>query len=284
MSENIQATATTTPPPRAAGEELLAGYRVAEHLARGKTLDVYSVASTDRDCLCVAKTLRPDQSRNTAATQRLLAEGTLMQQLTHPHLVRGYETHTEPVPVVIMETLTGATLSHLITAHRRPLPVPDQLELGRQLASVLGYLHHHGHLHLDLKPSNVVVSAGLARLIDLSHTRPPGPCPAGFGTREYMPPEQLRGGQVSPASDVYGLGAVLFRTATRHRPFESAEREADPHRPARLAQLRRRRSLPPEFVELISSCLDPDPTGRPNLTGATDALDKLAADRLTETR
>jgi serine/threonine protein kinase len=274
MTETVEAT-ETAPPPRAPGEELLAGYRVTEHLARGKTLDVYSVASAERGCLCVAKTLRPDRAGDTSAVERLLSEGTRMQQLAHPHLVRGYETHTDPTPVVIMETLTGETLSHLVTSQPGPLPAGDLAELGCQLTSVLGYLHHHGLLHLDLKPSNVIVSAGLARLIDLSHARPPGPCTAGFGTREYMPPEQLRGGQVTPASDVYGLGGVLFRAATRRRPFRAADRDTAPDQPADLAPLREANSPPAELVRLITGCLDPRPARRPDLPELTDLFEEL---------
>jgi serine/threonine protein kinase len=226
-------------------------------------------------CLCIAKALRPDHATDTAATNRLLAEGRPMQRLAHPHLVRGYETHTDPAPIMIMEILTGQTPSHLVTSRRRPLPTPDLLELGRQLCSVLGYLHRKPLLHLDLKPSNVVASGGLARLIDLSHARAPGACPAGFGTAEYMSPEQLRGGEVGTASDVYGLGGVLFRTATRKRPFTPGEREADPDRPVRLAPLRRRRSLSHALVEVISGCLEVHPGRRPSLAEAADAFETL---------
>jgi serine/threonine protein kinase len=274
MSETIEPP-ETLPTPRSPGDELLAGYRVAEHLARGKTLDVYSVASAERGCLCVAKTLRPDRAGDTTAAERLLTEGTLMQQLTHPHLVRGYETHTDPLPVVIMETLAGQTLSHLITSRPSPLPTGEPAELGCQLTSALGYLHRHGLLHLDLKPSNVVASAGLARLIDLSHARPPGPCPAGFGTREYMPPEQLRGGEVSTASDVYGLGGVLFRATTRHRPFRAADRDTTPDQPTNLTPLRQSTDLPAELVGIITGCLDPHPARRPSLPEITDLFEEL---------
>jgi serine/threonine protein kinase len=143
------------------------------------------------------------------------------------------------------------------------------------LTSVLGYLHRHGLVPLDLKPSNVIVTAGLARLIDLSHARPPGPCPAGFGTREYMPPEQLRGGRVTPASDVYGLGGVLFRAATRRRPFRAPDRATAPNQPADLAPLREASGPPAELVRLITGCLDPHPARRPGLPEVTDLFEEL---------
>lgn len=255
----------TAPPPSRSGTRLLPGYRVTEHLARGQALDVYAVWSTERGCLCVAKTLRPDRLDNTAERDRLLHEGRLLQRLSHPHLVRGYETHDGPPPTVILETLSGQTLGHLIAHRKRALPADDLVELGAQLASVVGYLHAHHTLHLDLKPSNIVAEAGRARVLDLSHARRPGPCPAGFGTREYMPPEQLTGGHVDTASDVYALGGVLYRAATRRRPFTATARDHAPGLRPPALPLRRRTALPASLIDLITTCLDPHPAARPTL-------------------
>ena len=262
------------PEPLAPGYPLRPGYQVTEHISRGDDLDVYTVWSAARDCLCVAKTLRPDRAADTDAHGRLLSEGRLAEQFTHPHLVRGYETHDGVLPVVILETLGGQTLSHLIEHRRHGLRLPDLVELGVQLCSVLGYLHRNGWLHLDLKTSNIIAEAGRARLIDLSHLRRPGPCPPGFGTAQYMAPEQLLGAEVTPATDVYGLGGVLFRMATRHRPFGRNERDADPCRPAALSLLRRRR-LPREFTTVIAGCLEVDPAARPTLPEVADVFDQL---------
>lgn len=262
------------PEPLAPGHLLRPGYQVTEHIARGNKLDVYAVWSAARGCLCVAKTLRSDRAADTDAHDRLLAEGRLAEQLAHPHLVRGYETHDGVLPVVILETLGGQTLSHLIEHRHQGLHLPDLVELGVQLCSVVGYLHRNGWLHLDLKTSNIVAEAGRARLIDLSHLRRPGPCPPGFGTAQYMAPEQLLGTEVTTATDVYGLGGVLFRMATRHRPFGRTERDADPCRPAPLFLLRRRR-LPPEFTNMVAGCLEVDPAARPTLPEVAEVFDRL---------
>lgn len=252
------------------------GYQLDEHLARGQSLDVYSAWSEERGCLCVVKTLRSDHAHDHAASGRLRTEGHLLCRLAHPNLVRGYELWEQPRPAIVLETLTGDTLGHLIEQRRQGLPAGELAELGTQLCSVLGYLHRHDTLHLDLKPSNIVATGGRACLLDLSHARGPGSCPAGFGTREYMSPEQLAGTTVSPASDLYGLGGVLYRAATRHRPFPAAHRELpDPTRRPGLARLRRR-ALPPALIDLVTACLDPEPTARPDLTEATAILSKLA--------
>src|SRR5699024_7902553 len=91
---------------------------------------------------------------------RLVREGHYLQRLSHPHLVRCFELHTAPVPVMILETLPGQTLSHLMSERRVGLNAADVIELGAQMCSALTYLHHENVLHLDLKPSNVIVHAG----------------------------------------------------------------------------------------------------------------------------
>lgn len=259
----------TDPLPRAPGTALAPGYEIAEFLARGQTLDVYALRSVERDCLCVAKTLRPDRVGDRAARTRLIREGTLLQRLTHPNLVRGYEVIRWPTPAIVMETLTGQTLGYMLQCRRQGLATADLVELGSQLCSVLNYLHGQRILHLDLKPSNIVASGGRLVLLDLSHARGPGRCPSGHGTREYMAPEQLTGGTVSEASDVYGLGGVLYRAATRRRPFPAGERDGA-HLPP-LAPLRRR-ALPRPLLELVTACLQPRPAARPSLAEARTAL------------
>lgn len=103
-----------------------------------------------------------------------------------------------------------------------------------------GYLHRHAILHLDLRPSNIVVGAGQACVLDLSHARSPGRCPREFGTDEYVSPEQLLGGQVTEASDVYGVAGVLYRAATRRRPFPRGTRNEDPDAIPPFRSVRRR--------------------------------------------
>ena len=178
------------------------GYELIEHLHRGHAYDVYDAWSEQRGCRVVIRILRPDRRDPRA----LLREGRLLRQLAHPHIVRAYETRLRP-PMVVLETLGGATLAALL--EDGPLEPADALQLGLQLSSAVRYLHGRGWLHLDLKPSNLIADGGRLKLIDLSIAQRPGRIRAGTGSPDFMAPEQERGGRVGPPADVWGIGAVL---------------------------------------------------------------------------
>ncbi len=209
----------------------------------------------------MAKTIRPDRADVPRVRDRLLLEGRLLTTLSHPHLVRGFEVVEEPVPVVIVETLMGYDLEEIVDWRARRLPSTDLAHLGRQLASALQYLHTNGYLHLDVRPANVMAHGGKATLIDLSIARPPGEVRPGFGTKEYMAPEQARGGVVSAATDAWGLGGTLYAAATGVPPHP---------------EVRRVRALRPRLhaalAEVIDACLSPDPADRPGIVEVHDRL------------
>jgi serine/threonine protein kinase len=269
-------------PPLRPGDELSPGYEVVAHLRRGHRLDVYDVWSRDRSCRCVAKALRPDRADDGRAATRLRTEGRLLRRLAHPHLVRAYETVEHPRLAVVMETLGGHTVSYLVAEHGR-LPTADVAVLGLQLCSGLGYLHRHRWLHLDVKPSNVVASAGRAVLLDLSLARRPGARLTG-GTFDYQSPEQARGARVTAAADVWGLGATLYETATGEPPFAEHShrvrhpggRRRHPQCEQRAASLRSRGSFPCRLTDCVDACLEPDPADRPELADVAATLAAVA--------
>ena len=250
--------------PRAlrAGEYVAPGYRVFELLRRGDEVDVYDVWSDERDCRCVVKALRPDRLADRSARRRLLAEGRLLHSMTHPHLVRVYEVSDRPLPLVVMETLTGATLGYLIEDDGPRLATAEIAVLGVQLCSALTYLHARDVLHLDLKPANIICQGEQAKLIDLGIARAPGRSKRGVGTPAYMAPEQARGGRLSAATDIWGLGAVLYEAATRTLPFGADGWTASTPAPLPVGRLRR---LPTSMARMIDQCLAPRPQDRPEL-------------------
>jgi serine/threonine protein kinase len=245
----------------------------------------------------VIKALRPERRDDTDARERLLEEGRLLCSLSHPHLVKGYEFRSLPEPIVVMETLGGETVDHLIQRNG-PLDASHTAQLGLQLGSAVRYLHANGVLHLDLKPSNVVAEAGRAKLIDLSLARPAGIVAAGVGTWCYLAPEQGRGGAVGPPADVWGLGAVLFETTTGMAPFEgvvdhgSSDTSAGAQSTGSSSldtytgpfeQLERNAlrvdelaTTPRGLADLIAACLATVPEERPRLHDVLARLEPLA--------
>jgi serine/threonine protein kinase len=275
-------------PPHAPGSLLAPGLEVVGHLRRGRTLDVYDVWSRQRMCRCVAKTLRQDRSADQPARRRLIQEGRLLRRLTHPHIARCYEVveSCSPVrPVVVLETLSGATLAYLIDERDR-LSVEECAVLGLQLSSALAYLHSNGFLHLDLKPSNIVAESSKAKLIDLSIAHPRGKRRLIMGTRDYMAPEQIDGDELTEATDVWGLGLVLYEAATGALPFESDrddlvdtsdEDDFYPQLDRTFVSVREHRRLPRLLAECIDKCLQHEPGLRPSLEHLFDALTRVAA-------
>lgn len=275
------------PPVLLPGEEIAPGYTVLELLSRGSALDVYEVWSTERLCSCVAKTVRPDRVEESRVRHRLLQEGWLLKDLSHPHLARAFETVEGLAPVVILETDVGMTLEEIVEERQRRMPAGDLCHLGQQLAAALHYLHGRGYLHLDVRPANVMGHGGVATLIDLSIARPSGRVRRGVGTREYMSPEQAEGGVVTTASDVWGLGATLFEVATGQRPFgprthleRRAFAQGDFLQLARgagpVAALRPR--LPRRLAAVVDACLATEPGERPSVLEVHDELGAILDD------
>lgn len=267
---------TAIRPPLGEAEYLAPGYQVVEHLNRSRVLDVYDVWSEERDCRCVAKTLRPDRLGDDGARRRLVREGRLLKRFSHPHIVRGYEVLAEPQPIVVLETLTGDTLAHVVATRKRRLALADIAFLGMHLCSAMYYLHRHKVLHLDLKPSNVASDGGRAKVLDLSIARGPGRGHRGAGTRQYMSPEQARGDRVCEATDVWGIGAVLFEASTGRAPFNGRENGRYEQLERRAERLRTHRRSPRAFGELVDSCLEPDQRRRPTIEELAEGLDQLA--------
>ena len=295
--------------PLSPGEEIAPGYEVIEHLSRGRRLDVYDAWSAERGCRVVVKALRPERASGERALQLLHREGELLAGLTHPHLVRAYETLGDP-PAIVLETLSGETLAHMVASGRQ-LSEPELAHLATHLGSAVRYLHANGVLHLDLKPANAVAEAGRAKLIDLSLARPPGPAVPGVGTPDYMAPEQARGGDLGPAADVWGIGVVLYEMLTGEPAFalddgesgEWTETDADglddenaiaygegdaADAYVQLSERAPRLTASPAAADdraairaLIDDCLEPDPADRPSvdqLLARAEAATGIAAE------
>jgi serine/threonine protein kinase len=143
--------------------------------------------------------------------------------------------------------------------------IDDVMFLGQHICSAITYVHRQGYIHLDLKPSNIVAERGVGKVLDFSLARKPGRYAHGIGTRQYLAPEQARGGMLTPAADIWGIGAVLFEAVTGQPPFHS--RPDGYEQLGRLAEpVRAHRRLPAAFARLVDACLAPGPAARPTMT------------------
>lgn len=255
-------------------DEIAPGRHAVRLLGGGRRYEAYLAWDDHLRALIVAKVVRPDQVEDPGALRGLATEAELLDRLAHPMLVRSFgATLGGPRPQLALELIDGPRLSTLI--RRFGLGLEQLLPLALNLCSALHYLAREQVVHLDVKPSNVVMGA-TPRLIDLSVARrfdqleqlrtPPG-------TEAYMAPEQCdpdRFGEIGPPADVWGLGATLYAALVRARPYPSGERFPQLSRaPEPLV------SAPAPLAELVMACLEPRPADRPRAGELADALEPL---------
>ena len=261
--------------PLGSGAPLAEGLDVIAHRARSDVVDLYDAWSDLRGCRVAVKALRHDRLHDRAARAALLREGRLLAHFTHPHLVRAYEVHEGLRPLVVLETLRGATLAALLAD--RPLSTAEAADLGLQVGSALRYINGEGLVHLDVKPSNVVAAGGGAKLIDLSIARRPGLVEPGLGSAGNLSPEQARGEFAGPAADVWGLGAVLYEALAGAPPFDDGDDGSFACLDHRADPLRRHRARAPRaLAEVVDAALEPDPLDRPEIEELLAVLDAHA--------
>ncbi|MEU9508980.1 protein kinase [Micromonospora sp. NPDC048170] len=198
-------------------------------------------------------------------------------RLTHPHVTQVYDYAEATldgvvVPYLVMELVEGHNLADRLTAG--PLPWPEAVRMAGQIAAALAAAHRIGVVHRDVKPGNVMLTETGAKVLDFGIAALAGPHHprAGqtgellMGTPAYFAPERMRPGPPNPASDVYALGALLYRTLTGQAPLpvqtwaDAREVHAGhpPVPPLRVP------GLPADLAELTLACLATDPARRPS--------------------
>lgn len=237
----------------------------------------------------VAKRVREDiagADERRAASDSILREGLLLRRVDHSSVVRVVELVRDPAALVL-ELVPGRSMREELRIRRR-LPAAEAAMVGAQLAEALQHLHRRWILHRDVKPANIVYDGVRAVLIDFHLARQPGPMRGGAGTRLFAAPEQVLGGHVTPAADVWGLGTVLYRAVTGRLPFHADSGHPQLNERAvpalqRLADsrfsgdLRRaERDLPRSLAAMVDSMLEHDPTRRPSADDVAWQLRALA--------
>ena len=209
-------------------------YQVVRRLGAGAMGAVYEVRHLRLGKRFAMKVIHRELSQVPEFVARFEREALSTSRLQHPNciLVTDFGHAQSGELYLVMEFLEGQSLSALLD---RPLPVATALEITRQVLLGVEHAHQAGVIHRDLKPDNVVrveksdgswevkvVDFGIAKLpMGSSKGEPLTKAGVVFGTPQYMAPEQALGGDIGPHTDVYAVGAMLWRMLTGHHVFEA---------------------------------------------------------------
>ncbi len=269
------------------GAVLANRYRIVALAGRGGMGEVYRADDLKIGQAVALKFLPADLERDPDRLQRLLGEVRIARQVSHPNVCRVYDVgEFEGHHFITMEYVDGEDLAALLRRIGR-LPQEKALDLARQIAAGLAAAHVQGIVHRDLKPANIMLDGrGRARITDFGLAAVAETLrgkDAQWGTPAYMAPEQLAGKEVTPRTDVYALGLVLYELFTGKRASEGpaklgsgAHAEEVPARPSSFVP-----GLDPAVDAAILKCLERDPARRPSsaveLLAALPGGDPLAA-------
>lgn len=225
-------------PGRASPTILANRFRLVRHIGAGGMGDVYEAEDLQLHDRVALKTIRTEVACFPGITDRFRREIFLSKKVTHPNICRIHdlgvhrsEDGSETL-FLTMELLIGESLTDLI--RRGAIPVREAFPIIEQLCNALAAAHKEGIIHRDFKSSNVllvnvspriraiVTDFGLAQPFQSRHHDPSlTPANAILGTPAYMSPEQAKGEILTPSSDIYALGVVMYEMATGQRPFKA---------------------------------------------------------------
>ncbi|MBA2702111.1 MAG: serine/threonine protein kinase, partial [Chloroflexi bacterium] len=253
------------------GTELGGRYRLLAPLGQGGMATIYRAMDRQLGREVAVKLLRPEYLRDPDFSSRFRQEAQNAASLSHPNVVTVYDYGADPSgPYIVMELVDGEDLASIL---RRvgPLPPQQAARVAAAVARALAAAHARGIVHRDVKPGNIligrdgrvkVVDFGIARALAEAQMTLPG---TTLGSVHYFSPEQARGQPTTAASDVYGLGIVLFEMMTGRRPWEGdsaasvalARLSGPVPDPARL-----RPGIPPELAAITRKAMALEPRDR----------------------
>lgn len=267
---------------------MFAGYQVEELAGRGGMGVVYRATDPDLERTVALKLISADLSDSSTFRRRFQAESRIAAALDHPNVVTLFHAGEEDgLLYLVMRYVEGEDLRDEIAEHGRLAP-DRAVRITAQIASALDAAHAKGLVHRDVKPANILLAPGdHAYLTDFGLTKrlladsEETVTENLLGTLDYVAPEQIRGQEVDPRTDVYALGCVLFHALTGRAPFASLEREAKlwahvSEPPEALGA-----GVPAELDDVIARAMAKEPAERFETAGdlANAADDALVADR-----
>ncbi len=260
-------------------EQLLGDWVLEKSIGSGGLAEVWRGYHRHTGAPAALKILR-EPNRSESHRERFLREGFLLSRLDHPGIVRCVTVCREPRPFLVLELLSGETLSERLRESGR-LSVALASSMADRLLQSLGYLHERGIIHRDVKASNIFLTDNQRiLLLDLGlATDPDHPLLTTLGdvmgTYAYMAPEQLAGAPVDRRADLYSLGITLYEALAGRRPYRAKDAAGylqalrySTHTP--LSELRP--ETPLRLLDLISRLMARDPVDRPGSAFIARAL------------
>jgi serine/threonine-protein kinase len=200
-------------------------YRVIEQVGEGAMGVVYRALDPVLNRTVAIKVMGDALARDDDLRTRFLREAQAAGSLQHPNIVTIYDFgEVEGHLFIAMEFVEGEDLETMLHT-RAPMSIVQKIDVLEDVLSGLGYAHKRGIVHRDIKPPNIRIDEeGRARIMDfgIAHLQSSRMTRTGLmvGTPAYMAPEQVTGGAVSPQSDIFSVGAVMYELFTGNKPFE----------------------------------------------------------------
>ncbi|BDI22046.1 serine/threonine-protein kinase [Herbiconiux sp. L3-i23] len=263
---------STRPDTDSESGEIIGGgrYRLGPAIGTGGMATVYQAHDLLLDRDVAIKIFRSDVAE-ASDSRRVEAEMKMLGSINHPSLVTLHDAALSDdgsTPFLVMELVDGEHLASLLRAG--PLSTDDAAAVIAQIAGALAHIHAKGIVHRDVKPANILIrrdddgvlhaklaDLGIARMADATHLTTAGSI---LGTVAYLSPEQVGGGTVGTAADVYALGLVLFECLTGERPFAGTPAEQAAART--VAQPLVPADVDPDYEVLLQAMTRLDPTSR----------------------
>jgi eukaryotic-like serine/threonine-protein kinase len=259
----------------ALGKVIAGRYRLEARVGEGGMGIVYRARHVLIDRVVAVKLIRPDLRGETHLRAWMLREARAANRVDHAHIIDIHDIgETDEAELyLVMEYLVGVSLSSEIA--RGPLPLHRGVDILEQMGAALARAHDLGVVHRDLKSDNILLTTrggrkDFVKILDfglaaLAHDPRLAPKGAVFGTPEYMSPEQARGEQAGPQSDLYALGILFFEMLTGQLPFRATDRDT-------LLEMQRnmappvpssiRKDCDPVAERIVTKLLEKDPRAR----------------------
>jgi serine/threonine-protein kinase len=200
-------------------------YKVIEHIGRGGMADVWSARDKRLNRTVAIKTIVRDMSQDTEPVKLFEHEAQTIAQLEHPHILPIYDFGDfEAQLYIVMRYVTGGSLEDLLSGG--PMATASVLRQAKAIAGALDYAHSNNVIHLDLKPSNILMDSNESPyLADFGLATVLGPegraANPGYGTLLYMAPEQLTASSLDHRADIYSFAILVFQMLTGELPFDA---------------------------------------------------------------